>query len=230
MNKELCFYLDSKMLFLDKVLVSFNDTPIFFVCCDANQTYYIALCVDIDALEYIIVECSLRALLDMLSGKIEMRSPFTSTESFWHVNAGSSVYDDVTEKLPITALDDSELPLSNAYYEIITDSDKEYVDRIRSEFLKYSVFKEIKVNPEVFELFDTMAGLLLTGNKPIERYIDISPVQSKGFKAPKKEFVGSKSTQHFSYKEQLNNCTAIQTAEVPMFGLKEDHNSSLLAA
>ena len=52
MKKTLCFILENKNLYLDKVLVSFNDTPIFYTCLDQNSNYYLVLCTDLNNFNY----------------------------------------------------------------------------------------------------------------------------------------------------------------------------------
>lgn len=231
MNKELCFCLDGKELFLDKVLVAFNDTPIFFVCRAVNQ-YYIALCIDIDELEYIIVDCQLRMLFDMLSGKIEMRSLFTSVETYWHVIAGNTIYEDVTTKHLIDSLEMDYLPLPGAYYEATAASDREYADRICDAYLNEVVFEEVALDLDAIQVIGSMTNNMLTEKYLFEQYIDIFPVHDNGngFKGPTKEFSSVKSVQSFPYKEQIGNCTAVRTASIPVSESKEVRKSALLAA
>ena len=58
MNKEKCFIIDEKILYVEKVLVDFENIPIFFLC-KSYDDYYVVLCVDFDNYNYIIVEASL---------------------------------------------------------------------------------------------------------------------------------------------------------------------------
>lgn len=48
MNKELCFILDNKNIYLDHILVDYEYVPIFFLCKDDECQYYLALCTDIE--------------------------------------------------------------------------------------------------------------------------------------------------------------------------------------
>ena len=68
MKKELCFVIDSVKVYLEQVLVDYIDVPIFFLC-KGNEQYYLALCIDIDELEYIVVKPSLLEVYYLLHGK-----------------------------------------------------------------------------------------------------------------------------------------------------------------
>ena len=65
---ELCFYIDGEEIYLDKVLVDYEHIPVFFVC-SSTDSYYIALCTDIEQLSYILVKVSRADLYAMLQGK-----------------------------------------------------------------------------------------------------------------------------------------------------------------
>ena len=133
MNNELCFLIENKTLHLNKVLVAFNEFPIFFICTDDLGDYYIALCIDIEDSQYYIVKCPLRSLHQMLTGKIEMRVPFTSADYFWYVKAGKSVEEDQVVQREIKHLNLDDLPYPNAYYKTITTEDIEYVSQITKQ-------------------------------------------------------------------------------------------------
>ncbi len=139
MDKEVCFLIDDNTLFLDHVLVAFNDIPIFFVCCDNNEKQYLVLCIDIDALEYIIVECSLWSMHQMLSGEIEMRTPFVSSKQYWNVKTGDSIEQDDVQCLNGESMDSNVLPYTNAFYEAKSADDKKYVNEISSRFFMESI-------------------------------------------------------------------------------------------
>ena len=58
MNTELCFYIEKKDIYLEQILVDYMNVPIFFLCKDDKQ-YYLALCSNMDELNYIVVQISL---------------------------------------------------------------------------------------------------------------------------------------------------------------------------
>ena len=55
MNKELCFILENKNVYLDHILVDYEYVPIFLLCKDDECQYYLALCTNIENGEYIVV-------------------------------------------------------------------------------------------------------------------------------------------------------------------------------
>lgn len=75
MNKKLCFNIENQYLYLEQILVDYMGIPIFFLCKDKKQ-YYIALCTNIDKLNYIVTKLSLSDVYNLLHGKIPMRDVF----------------------------------------------------------------------------------------------------------------------------------------------------------
>lgn len=142
MDKLLCFVLNDNRLFLDKSLVLFNNTPIFFVCTDLGGKYYLVLCIDTSELKYIVVETSIRTLWQMLSQKITMRNALLSGTAFWSVEAGSSPEDDMVELKDISEIDCDILPSEDAYYQKISNDDAIYIDKIKTEY-----FDEVNFDP-----------------------------------------------------------------------------------
>ena len=49
--EKLCFILNDKKLYLETNLVYFNEIPIFFVCSDLKDCYYLVFNIDINNLE-----------------------------------------------------------------------------------------------------------------------------------------------------------------------------------
>ena len=183
MDKQLCFILDKNELYLDKVLVCFNDTPIFFVCCDAGQNYYLALCSDMEVLEYTVVEQSKKNLWRMLTQKVTMRSVLLDCDSFWLIKSGNSIEDDVVERLTKDKMDLEALPLEGAMYEKITEEDALYIDRITSEYFNEITFKENDVTLEAGEILknftEVLGNTIYTQAKAvanIAQYIDFGPM------------------------------------------------------
>ena len=70
MSDQLCFVIERNRLFMDKGLVYYNEAPIFFVCLDSDGKYYLALCSDLDDLEYIVVEIVRKRFVKCLHRKL----------------------------------------------------------------------------------------------------------------------------------------------------------------
>lgn len=130
MDRELCFVIESKELFLDKILVEFNNFPIFFICFDDNNNYYLILCRDTELLDYVIVESSARIIFDMLTQKLSIKQAFIQQDFFWNVLTNTEMKDDKVQKLNISELDLSFLPNENVYYEAQSAVDVDYMIEI----------------------------------------------------------------------------------------------------
>lgn len=177
MNKQLCFILDSKEIYLDKGLVYFNDTPIFFVCIDMQKHYYLALCIDINDLEYVIVNVSKKSLWEMLTKKLTMRETLLNCEFFWSVKAGEEISSDIVELKRIADIDCDVLPVEGAMYEQINEDDSIYVDRISSEFLNEVTFDSLEYRiKDLNEVPSEVIGSFIKGATKVVEYLDFGPV------------------------------------------------------
>ena len=67
MSKDLCFIIKDRKIYMEQVLVDYMDVPIFFLCKEESQ-YYLALCVDIEELQYVVTKLSLLDVYDLLHG------------------------------------------------------------------------------------------------------------------------------------------------------------------
>lgn len=146
MNKELCFIIEGKELYLEKVLVSFQEVPIFFLCKN-NKDYYIALCVDVDKLNYIVTRLSIKDVFDLLHGIIPMRNAITQQEAYWYIESQEDIKSDTVEKRQMYTLDITILPQVNAYFEILTPDMEKYVQQFDDLFSseKYTLIEDSAV-------------------------------------------------------------------------------------
>lgn len=146
MNKELCFIIEGKELYLEKVLVSFQEVPIFFLCKN-NKDYYIALCVDVDKLNYVVTRLSIKDVFDLLHGIIPMRNAITQQEAYWYIESKEDIKSDTVEKRQMYTLDITILPQVNAYFEILTPDMEKYVQQFDDLFSseKYTLIEDSAV-------------------------------------------------------------------------------------
>ncbi len=166
MEKELCFCIQDNKLYLEQVLVDYNDIPIFFVCKDC-ELFYVVLCSDIEELKYVIVNVSCVDLHRLIHGMLSMREVFTKQESYWEIMSGEEIEQDMVTCKSINELDCSVLPEAGACFEILTNEVASYVEKFDREFglkesdewLERSDFSEkfLKVicqyGPEIAEKF-----------------------------------------------------------------------------
>ena len=129
MDKQIFFVIDGKELELDKVLVEFNEAPIFFVC-KLEQTYYISSCIDMENERYIAAKIKLNSLAKMLRGTITMRDLILQAQAFWDITVGKDISEDIViEKSAESILTDA-LPYEGEYLTLATKDLKEYAEKI----------------------------------------------------------------------------------------------------
>lgn len=183
MEKELCFYIEGNKLYLEQVLVDYNDIPIFFVCKDDN-TYYVALCSDIEELSYIVVKLSEVELFNLLHGKLSMREAFTIQQKYWEVKSGEEIEADTVICRPIEEIDCSVLPQEGACFEILTDEVSAYVKKFDNIFLSTERFEVLLKRPDFDE--NILNDIYKSSFEFMERFIELwecCPKISVGFQS-----------------------------------------------
>lgn len=126
MNKELCFAINGIELYMEQILVEYDDVPIFYLC-NGDNDLYLVLRQDVKKEEYIIVKSARNIILDMLHGNISMRCAILSSDRYWDVLAEDNVVDDVVEEHTIADIPLNVLPYEDACYEVVTEEVEEYL-------------------------------------------------------------------------------------------------------
>lgn len=144
MKKDLCFIIEKKDLYLEKVLVDYMDIPIFFIC-KSNEDYYIALCIDVEEYNYVVAQMSLEDTYALLHGKIAMRDAILKQKEYWLIYSGVTPQEDVVEKKKISQLSKDVLPEKGAYYKILTDDIEKYVQTFDEGYFAESNFGKEKM-------------------------------------------------------------------------------------
>lgn len=176
MDKKLCFIINNNELYLEKVLVCFNNMPIFFTCSDTSHNRYLVLCSDLDALEYIVEKPSTKILWEMLTQKVSMRSALQKCESFWLIRSGETISDDIVEELPKEQLDIDVLPNDGAMYEKINEEDSRYVEEITSAYLKEMKFDINNVIKDISDIsVETILSISGALKSIVKYYQDFGP-------------------------------------------------------
>lgn len=135
MGKELCFCIEGKELYLEQILVDYENIPIFFLCKN-NSQYYVALCTDIEIPHYIVVMTESLKVYHLLHGKCPMRDIFLKSGEYWDVVSGDDISMDTIAKRPIMELDVSVLPEEGACFEILTEEMQFFVQNFDDVFLQ----------------------------------------------------------------------------------------------
>ena len=176
MEKELCFYIEGNKLYLEQVLVDYNDVPIFFICKDEKR-YYAVLCSDIEELSYIVINLSEVELYNLLHGKLSMREAFTKQQKYWEVKSGEEIGLDTVICKPIEEMDCSALPQERACFEILTEEVSSYVRKFDNIFLSTERFEASLQRPDfnenlLNEVFDNSLEFM-------ERFVELWECQQE---------------------------------------------------
>lgn len=131
MEKNIFFIINNKELVLDKVLVEFNEAPLFFICKNNNE-YYASVCTDVDEGKYLVAKVELINLSKMLHGKITMRDFILKSECFWSVKTGDSFLEDIITEQDKFTINMEELPYEGAFLTLASDDLKKYLEYIDS--------------------------------------------------------------------------------------------------
>lgn len=142
MCKELCFNIEGVNIYLEQVLVDYVNVPIFFLCSGEKQ-YYLALCTDIEELNYIVVKLSLEDTYNLLHGNITMRKAILKQPEYWDIVSGEEISLDTVEKKNINTIKMDLLPEEGACFEILTNQIKKFVQNFDNEIVKSSIQLDI---------------------------------------------------------------------------------------
>ncbi len=153
MEQEKCFNIDGKDIWLDQILIDFNEIPLLFICFDADKNYYAVLCTDIDNMQYIIVPQRLDNISKMLHQRISMRELFIISKWFWKVQAKDDLSDDVVVKKSIEELDAGILPKESAVFKIFTKDLEDYRDSIDNRLLAEVMFEPCQFDVDIEDDF-----------------------------------------------------------------------------
>ena len=159
MSEQIFFVIDEKELVLDKVLVEFNETPIFFVC-KFEQNYFISSCLDIDKERYLVAQVGLSSLSKMLHEKMTMRNLILQAYSFWDITVGEDITKDIVVKKSAETISLDELPYEGEYLTLATKDLEKYAEKIDSILYDEGVWEE-ESSEDIFfqfcdEIFDTI--------------------------------------------------------------------------
>lgn len=208
MSKELCFNIENKDLYLEQVLVDYMDIPIFFLCRGEEQ-YYVALCADIDKLNYIVTRLSLSDVYNLLHGKLPMRDAILKQDYYWNVVSGDEIYLDEITKKNIDALEIALLPEADACFKILTKQMRSFVQKFDKEYFDVKYFSGNNKTVDLSDPFNVF--LPETLSESINLFTELVD-----FKVKKPTF----SAEPF-YDEKLK---PIKTAEVALGRQTETHD------
>ncbi len=228
MNKELCFNIDNKKLYLEQVLVDYMGIPIFFLCKGENQ-YYVTLCTNIDELSYIVAKLSLADVYNLLHGKIPMRDVILKQNEYWDIASGNEIYLDIITKKNIDTLDTALLPEENACFKILTKQMQLFVQKFDCEFFAAKYFSESDKKADLSELFDSLPLDVLLGN--IEQFTKLVNFKMENPVLSKVLLYDEKMESIKTAEVAIRNCEPSKQTEIDdLFKLAEPFENNLTVA
>ena len=156
-EKELCFVIENKKLYLEHVLVDYMDIPILFLC-KGEEQYYIALCTDIEELHYIVTKLSLMDVYDLLHGEKAMRDVILKQKEFWKIYSEENIASDKVIKCDMNTMDQTLLPEADAKFEVLTKDMEQYVKKFDQKLWSEEDFTEYPAKSINFEVSDINVG------------------------------------------------------------------------
>lgn len=196
MDRELCFYIEGNALYLEQVLVDYNSIPIFFVCRDENEAYYLVLCTDVEEFKYIVIGLSDTDLYCLLHGILTMRDVFIKQKYYWEVTSEEQIELDSVIRKSMDKIDCSALPDEGAYFEILTDEISLYAKRFDDAFLSKENFKSLQQELNFVE--SILNERCEFNDEFIERFIDLCDCQSQ------QKVTVDFQTEKVDYEEYMN--------------------------
>lgn len=177
----MCFKIDSKELFLEQVLVEYHKTPVYFVCKDNNEVYYVVLCVDIDDEKYIVVETEIERLVNLFRKKITMRDIILTELKYWEIIAGDNLSDDICTQLDIEQINMDDLPYNNSYFIVLSKEHQEYFEYLKDVIMSNDTEWEILEAPnKVINELDIQISYDRTN---ISEYVEIKNLKTDVIKS-----------------------------------------------
>ena len=175
MEKELCFVIEGTKLYLEQVLVDYNEIPVFYVC-SSDMGWYLVLCTDIDKQIFYVVKVKLLTISDLLEKNITMRGALLSGSLYWEIFAADQVEDDVVNSLKRQQICAEYLPKEGAFFSTFSEELRAYKERVQRKLFEGNDWKvdmdNLKNGYE--ELLPTDASLteISKGLSTLGQYLD----------------------------------------------------------
>ena len=175
MEKELCFVIEGTKLYLEQVLVDYNEIPVFYVC-SSDMGWYLVLCTDIDKQIFYVVKVKLLTISDLLEKNITMRGALLSGSLYWEIFSADQVEDDVVNSLKRQQICAEYLPKEGAFFSTFSEELRAYKERVQRKLFEGNDWKvdmdNLKNGYE--ELLPTDASLteISKGLSTLGQYLD----------------------------------------------------------
>lgn len=209
-EKTLCFIIEQKNLYLDKILVDINGFPIFFVCKEGGD-YYLVTCYDTDDMKYYVSKISVIDLRSMICGKKPMLDAILSRSEIWDIVAGDEMEEDVIKKIETDDVNTEVLPRKGVCYRILSEDIKEYVD---------SLLDEKRIMIEIGDILEYYAESLyaIKNRKEVTKGF-INSCRKNGLIRQKYVYYGSIDNTYELYKTRIS-MAELETKGLTLYDVK----------
>lgn len=132
MDEELCFIIDDKRLYMEQILIDYNEIPVFYIC-SCKKDLFLVLCIDIAEQEFYISKINDIILLDLFEKNITMKEGILEGSCFWQVKAGQQIQDDEVKSIHKEDICVAYLPQTGSFFNVFSDELYEYKKKIQKK-------------------------------------------------------------------------------------------------
>lgn len=134
-NHRHFFTISGTSLYIEKVLLFFQEIPLLFVCIDDKGNRYFCFCQDTDKGTHLICKVSIDTLLRYLKSEISFTDMYESTDVFYKVEVGEKedFSDDIITEIKSNKIKDNIIYGGEVYFDAYLDYQKQYIMQLETE-------------------------------------------------------------------------------------------------
>lgn len=134
-NHRHYFTIDRIPLYIEKILLFFQEIPLLFVCLDDKGNRYFCFCRDTDKGTHLICKVSIDTLLRYLKFEISFTKMYESTDVFYKVEVGTKedFSDDIITEIKNNKIKDNIIYEGEVYFDAYLDYQKQYIKQLEKE-------------------------------------------------------------------------------------------------
>lgn len=134
-NHRHYFTINGTSLYIEKVLLFFQEIPLLFVCIDDKGNRYLCLCRDTDKGTHLICKVSIDTLLRYLKSEISFTDMCEFTDIFYKVEVGEKedFSDDIITEIKSNKIKDNIIYDGDVYFDAYLDYQKQYIRQLETE-------------------------------------------------------------------------------------------------
>ena len=131
-NHRHYFTINGTSLYIEKILLFFQEIPLLFVCIDDKGNRYFCLCRDTDKGTHLICKVSIDTLLKYLKSEISFTDMYESTDIFYKVEVGQKedFSDDIITEIKSNKIKDNIIYEGEVYFNAYSDNLKQYIRKL----------------------------------------------------------------------------------------------------